>query len=134
MSSNRTATLISILRGLIIASACTLTGMLLIALLTLCTRISDNLITVLNQLLKIISIILGVCASVGRGGRRGFLTGAVVALVYMILGYALYIILGGGVYSAAAMLGEMLMGSAVGALSGAVLANMRPGKRRGMRT
>lgn len=129
MSSNRMSILLSILQGLLIAAAVTLTGMLLIALLTVFTRISDRLLTTLNQLLKIISILIGVRGAVGRGGSRGFITGAVVALLYMILGYALYVSLG-GVRSVTLMLGEMLMGSAVGAFTGAILANMRPKKRR----
>lgn len=129
MSSNRMGILLSILKGLLIAAAVTLTGMLLIALLTVFTRISDRLLTTLNQLLKIISILIGVRAAVGRGGSRGFITGAVVALLYMILGYVLYVSLG-GVHSVTLMLGEMLMGSAVGAFTGAILANMRPKKRR----
>ena len=133
MSSSRTEILVSILRGLLIAAAVTLAGMLLTALAALFLRISDSLLVLLNQLLKVISILLGTFAAVGRGGRRGFITGCAVALIYMILGYALYVVLGGGIYSTPAMLGEMLMGSAVGAFAGAILANMRPKKRKAAR-
>lgn len=129
MSSNRTGILLSILKGLLIAVGTTLAGMLLIALLTVMTRISDSLLVTLNQLLKILAILLGVSAAVGRGGSRGFVTGAVVALIYMMLGYTLYVALG-GTHSTALMLGEMLMGAAVGAFAGAILANMHPKKRR----
>lgn len=129
MSSTRTGILLSILKGTLAAIGVTLIGMLLIALLTVFTRISDSLLTVLNQLLKVLAILVGVSAAVGRGGSRGFVTGAVVSLLYMILGYALYVILGGE-HSVTLMLGEMLMGTAVGAFAGAILANMRPRKRR----
>lgn len=130
MSSSRIHILLSILKGLLIAIAFTLVGMLLIALLTVFARIPDNLLTALNQILKLCAILLGTCIAVGRGGSRGFITGAVVALLYMILGYVLYVMLGGGAHSASLMLGEILMGATVGALCGAVLANMRPKKRR----
>jgi len=130
MSSNRMGTFVSILKGLLAAVAVTLAGMLLIAVLTLLSRIPDSLLTALNQLLKILSIILGVCVAVGRGGCRGFVTGAVVALLYLIPGYALYVLLGGGSHSFALMLGELLMGSAIGAITGAILANLPPRKRR----
>ena len=129
VASERMNILIQILKGLIISIAVTLTGMLLIALLTVFTRLSDSMLTALNQILKIISIMAGTAAAVGRGGRRGFVTGATTALLYMILGYAVYILLG-GIHSVSLMLGEMLMGAAVGAFTGAVLANMNPKKRR----
>ena len=81
-------------------------------------------------MLKIAAIILGVRAAVGRGGSRGFVTGAVLALIYMILGYALYVALGGGAHSATVMLGEMLLGAAIGGVYGTILANMRPKRKR----
>lgn len=130
MPSNRTSTTVSILKGFLAAAAITLLGMLLIALITVFSRISDNLLTALNQILKILSIIFGTWISVGRGGSRGFVTGTVIALLYIIAGYSLYVFLGGGTYSFPGILGEMLMGAAVGAVTGAVLANLQPRKRR----
>lgn len=130
MSANRRSILLSILRGLLLAVALTLLGMLLIAALAVFARISDGLLTALNQVLKVAAIVLGVCASVGRGGNRGFVTGAVLALLYAILGYALYVLLGGGVFSTVQMLGEILLGATIGGLCGAILANLPPKRRR----
>lgn len=129
MSSDRVSVLISILKGVLTAAVATLVGMLLIALLTLFSRISDGMLTTLNQLLKFLSILLGTRVSVGRGGSRGFVIGAVTASIYMIAGYALYVCLGGA-YDTVVMLGELLMGATVGAVFGAILANMRPKRRR----
>ena len=129
MSANRRSILLSILRGLLLAVAFTLLGMLLIAALAVFARISDGLLTALNQVLKIVAIVLGVCASVGRGGSRGFVTGAVLALLYTILGYALYVGLGGGAFSTVQMLGEILLGATIGGICGAILANLSPRRR-----
>lgn len=130
MSANRIAVLLSIARGLLAAILLTLLGMAVIAALTVFAHITDGVLTLLNQLLKIAAIALGVRWAVGRGGHRGFFTGAALALIYMILGYVLYVQLGGGAYTVAAMLGEMLLGAAVGGLCGAILANMQPKSRR----
>lgn len=130
MSANRVSVLLSILKGLLVSAAFTLLGMLAIAALTVFARISDNLLTILNQVLKVAAIALGVRAAVGRGGSRGFVTGAVLALIYMILGYGLYVWLGGGAYSTTTMLGEMLLGAAVGGVCGTILANMHPKRKR----
>lgn len=130
MSANRVSVFLSILKGLLVAIVFTLLGMLLFAALTVFTTVPDNLLTVLNQLLKIAAIALGVRAAVGRGGTRGFVTGAALALIYMILGYAMYVLLGGGVHSITTMLGEMLLGAAIGGVCGTILANMKPKRTR----
>ena len=130
MSANRIDAIISVLRGFLLAAATTLIGMLIIASLTVFIRISDGTVSLLNQLIKILAIVLGTWSAVGRGGSHGFVTGVVIALFYMITGYSLYVALGGGVWSAAGMLGEMLFGSAVGGVCGAVFANLPPKSRR----
>lgn len=130
MSGKRIPILFSILKGVFVAMILTLLGMLIMAALTVFARISDNALTALNQALKIIAILLGTRTAVGRGGSRGFVTGCVVAILYMIVGYGLYVCLGGGAFNAAQMLGEILLGAAIGSLAGAVLANMRPKARR----
>ena len=134
MSSKRAAILFSILKGLLAAIVVTLVLMLLVALLTVFARLPDYWLIILNQMIKIVAIALGTRTAVGRGGRRGFVTGVVVALAYMILGYTMYVCLGGGAYSTAAMLGEMLLGATIGGIVGAILANMNPKPRRGARS
>ena len=130
MSFSRRSVILSILRGFLCACAFTLTGMLLIAALAVFARISDGLLTVLNQFLKISAIILGTCLAVGRGGQRGFATGAALALLYTIVGYALCIALGGVTHDTVIMLGEILLGCTIGALTGAILANLKPYRRK----
>ena len=130
MKSARAAALGSILKGVLISAAATLVGMLLLAAAVVWLDISDGALSALNQVLKLVSILLGARFAVGVGGERGFVTGAAVGLLYMALGYVLYWRLGGALFSAAAMLLEMLAGFAVGAAAGAVCANLRPRARR----
>ena len=130
MSANRTDAMISVLRGFLLTAVITLISMLTIAALTVFVRISDKTVSLLNQLVKILAVVLGTWSAVGRGGSHGFVTGVVLALLYMIAGYSLYVALGGGVWSVSGMLGEMLLGAAVGAVCGAILANLSPGGRR----
>ena len=60
----------------------------------------------------------------------GWQYGAAVGFVYMVLGYSVYWAFHGSVSAPLVMLGEMLLGAVLGALSGAVVANLRPKKRR----
>ena len=130
MKGARMKALWAILRGFLTAAAATLLGMLLLAAAVIYLEVSDGALAALNQLLKLLCVALGARFAVGVGGERGFFTGAAVGLLYMALGYVVYWRLGGALFSAAAMLLEMLAGFAVGAAAGAVCANLRPRSRR----
>lgn len=130
MKSARLKTLWALTRGLLAAVAATLAGMLLLAAAVIYLDVTDGALAALNQLLKLFSVVLGARLAVGVGGERGFVTGAAVGLLYMALGYVLYWQLGGALFSAAAMLLEMLVGCLTGAAAGAVCANLRPRARR----
>ena len=131
MTRSRAQILSSILKGLLCAVALTLALMALVAALTLWLRVSDGLLTALNQIMKLAAIALGVRAAVGRGGSRGFVTGMTVAILYMATGYGCYVALGGNAFDAAEMLGEILIGATVGAATGAILSNLpQKGARR----
>lgn len=130
MSKSRLETVLSLSKGLLSAVALTLLGMAGIAALAVGLRASDGLIRGLNQLLKVLAILLGVGVSVGRGGSRGFFTGMTLAIVYMALGYALAVLLGGNAFAVPGMLGEILVGAALGGVIGAVLSNMPKARRK----
>ena len=130
MPRTRKSAALALLKGLLIAVALTLACMLLMAAALVALQMSDRLLTVLNQIVKLLAIAVGTCVAVPRGGSRGLLTGVEIALVYMALGYAMYVLLGGGSFAVGNMLGEMLLGSAVGAVTGAVRANRSPRRSR----
>ena len=71
MGRTRTQVFLSMLKGLLCAVVLTLLLMAAVAALALGVRISDGALTALNQLMKLLSILLGVTVAVGRGGRRG---------------------------------------------------------------
>ena len=126
---DRRATVFALLKGLGVAVLTTLIGMAVLAGLVVLTGIGDNAVLAINQALKAISIALGAAAAVGFGGRRGFVLGAVVGALYMILGYALYGLIDGRMAPAGLMVTEFLMGALVGALAGALVANINPPRR-----
>lgn len=124
MAIQRRSTLLSLVKGLFAAILLTLLLMVVVAILAIRMNLSDAALVALNQLIKLAGVLLGVFVCVGRGGRRGFMSGMTLAMLYMVIGYASYAALGGQAFVVGQMLGEVLLGAAVGALSGAVLANM----------
>ena len=124
MAKTRGQVLRAMLKGLGAAIGLTLLLMAGMAAMAVCLRVSDGLLTALNQVMKLASILLGAAVAIGRGGRRGFVTGMTIATLYMALGYACYVLLGGGAFAASEMLGEILIGAAIGAIAGTILSNL----------
>ena len=130
MPRNHKNTVRHLLTGLTVSILFTLAAMLALSAALVYMQMSDGMLRLLNQLVKLLAILIGSCIAVPRGGEKGLVTGTVLALLYIILGYISYLLLGGGSFSFGCMLGEMLLGSAVGAVTGAVRANMNPRRRR----
>lgn len=130
MPKIRRSPLKSIFAGLISAVLFTLAAMLVLSLALLFLRFGDGLLRILNQAVKFFAIFIGAIIAVPRSGDRGLATGLFLSMIYMVVGYGLYVLLGGGGFSFPSMLGELLLGAAVGAVTGAVRANMRPRKRK----
>lgn len=129
MNQERIARILSILKGLGVAIGVSLIGMAILAAAVVYLPISDGLLLGLNQALKIVSICLGVLVAVGPGGSKGFLSGLILGLLYMALGYGLYALFANEYSPAGLMVGEMVLGALIGALSGALVANLKPKKR-----
>jgi putative membrane protein (TIGR04086 family) len=115
----------TILRGLLTAIGVTLACVLIFALLMQWLRPSDGVIRVVNQLIKLGSIFAGVYVAVGRGGDKGLLTGALVGLVYMLLGVLLYALLSGQQLPFTAYLSDVAMGIAGGGIAGAIIGGLK---------
>ena len=129
MALKRRDVFFAIIRGLLTAVVVTLFCLALVVAAALGPGLSDGAVHIVNQIIKLLAVAAGTAAAVGRGGRRGFVTGMVVASLYMILGYAVYLALGGG-FDTAEMLGEILLGAAEGGIAGAVLSNLPRRRRR----
>jgi len=114
-----------LLRGLLTAIGVTLLCVLLFALLMQWLKPSDNVIRIINQLIKLGSIFAGVYITVGRSGENGLLLGAGVGLAYMLLGVLLYALLSGQQLPWTAYLSDIAMGIAGGGIAGAIVAGMR---------
>ena len=131
MKKRRRGALVMLLRGLIFATGITLLGMVVMAGGIVLLGMSDGLIRLCNQLLKTLAVGLGVFLAMGRGGERGLATGGAVGTVYALVGYCLYLLLGGGAFDLGAILGEMLLCAAVGAATGVACSNLRTLRRSG---
>ena len=104
--------------------------MLLTAALIVFVSVSDRALTIINQVIKLISIIPGGLLAVRAYRKRGFALGACVGLIYMILGCSMYYALAGGSFTPASLAAEFAIGGVIGAFTGSLAANYAAAHRR----
>ena len=121
--------IVRVLKGVMAAAVVTLVGILILSFAVMLRGIGENTIQILNQAIKVISILSGVWISVGRGGEKGLVSGAVVGILYILIGYGLYSVIDGTQASASVMAIEETAGALIGGLAGVVLANMKPARK-----
>lgn len=107
--------------GLGAAVLVTLLGVAVFALLMQWIRPSDQVIRVFNQVLKLLSIAVGVWVAVGKTGEGGLLRGALIGFIYMTLGVALYALLTGQGAPMTSYLADAGMGVASGGIVGLLM-------------
>ncbi len=130
MGGTRGNTIKRLLLGLFISIAFTLLCMVGVAAIMIAVSMSDTLIRTINQFIKVIAVVIGTSAAVPRGGEKGLVSGALIALFYTVIGYICYLSLGGGCYSFISAMGELLIAAAAGAVCGAVRANLNPKRKK----
>lgn len=115
---------VRILKGLGAAILVTVAGVAVFALLMQWLRPAEGVVRIVNQVLKLISIGVGVYVAVGRGCEGGLLKGALVGLLYMAVGVGVYALLSGQGAPMSAYLADLGMGVAGGGIVGMILSNM----------
>ena len=111
----------AVLRGVLVAAAVTVLGVVLFALLLNWWDASDRAITAINQVVKFVSILAGVTSALRAGEKGGAMRGACVGVLYMALGIACYCLLMGQSPKLTGYLADLGMGLAAGGLFGMIL-------------
>ena len=111
----------AVLRGVLVAAAVTVLGVVLFALLLNWWDASDRAITAINQVVKFVSILAGVTSALRAGEKGSAMRGACVGVLYMALGIACYCLLMGQSPKLTGYLADLGMGIAAGGLFGMIL-------------
>ena len=111
----------AVLRGVLVAAAVTVLGVVLFALLLNWWDVSDRAITAINQVVKFVSILAGVTCALRAGEKGSTMRGACVGVLYMALGIACYCLLMGQSTKLTGYLADLGMGLAAGGLFGMIL-------------
>lgn len=94
MTNNKNSFL-SVLKGAIVSVSLTLILILLFALVIRFFNISDNLIFPINQVIKVVSLFVGIMSAIKTTNEKGFIKGMILGMIYFILSFVVFSILQG---------------------------------------
>ena len=117
------AGIISILKASLLGVVTSILLVLLFAFILKFVNINSNIITIVDQIIKIISIFVAIFALFKAGGNKLLLRGMVVGAVYSVLSFIVFSMLKGGVNFTVGLFTDILFSALVGGVS-AILLNI----------
>lgn len=115
---------VSLLRGLLVSVIGSALLILLFAIIVLLMDLGASVITPVNQVIKVLSILAGTFVAC-QGGIKGWIAGLCIGGAYMLLGIILYCAFAGEILPPLVMAGDLGLGLISGFLSGLLAASMK---------
>lgn len=116
--------ILTTLSGATISIAITLVLILLFAVLIRFLNIPDSFIFPVNQVIKIISLIIGIVFVLKKDNNKGFLKGILIGTFYFIISYIVFSILQGKFSIEMNNLLDLILTSFMGGLIGIIFVNI----------
>ena len=117
--------LMAILKGSLIAVVVSLVGILFFAFIIKMFGITDEFLKPVNQIIKALSIFLGVFGGLKTYKEKGLVLGLVIGLVYTLLAFLVFSALNGNFKFDKSLLTDVLFGGIMGAISGVIVVNLK---------
>ena len=117
--------IVSIFSGTLLAIASTLIMILLFALIIRFFNISVGAIFPVNQVIKVVSLFLGIMIVLKKNNQKGFLKGLLLGLLYFVLSTIVFSILQGGFSFKLNNFFDMILTTLIGGIIGIILVNFR---------
>lgn len=114
-----------LIKGSLIALSISLISICVFAFVLRFCDISEEVIKPVNQIIKIVSVLIG--AYIGMKGCRemGLITGFFIGLIYTILSFVVFSLLNGGFDFKSSLINDLIFGGIAGAISGILAVNFR---------
>ena len=123
--SNKKQGIAGIVKGVLFALALTVVAVLVLAILYKFINMSDTVIKVANQIIKIASIALGVKIATKKDKSKGLLKGAIIGALYTVLSFFLFSILASSFSFTLGLLFDILFASVIGLIFGVIFVNAK---------
>ena len=117
--------ILDIVKTVIIAVLTSMVLVLVFALIVKATDMEGNVISYVNVAIKIVSILIGCLLGFGRGGKAGWLKGALCGLLYVVFSFLIFSFISGEVSLKNVTWLDFVTGIAVGTISGILTVNVK---------
>lgn len=117
--------ILSILKGSLIALSISLVGILFFAFIIKLFGLTDGWIKPINQIIKAVSILIGVFFALKKDKQKGLIKGLMIGLVYTLLAFVVFSILNGSFSIDKSLLTDVLFGAIMGAICGIIAVNLK---------
>lgn len=114
-----------IIKGVVVAICVALVLILLFAFLLRFTNIPENIIAPVNQVIKGISIFLGVLFGLKKVKENGIINGLFIGLLFTILAFLAFSLLDGAFVFDRTLINDIIFGTIIGAICGIICVNLK---------
>lgn len=123
--ANKKSSFVGVLKGALVAVSTTLILILLFALIVRFFNVSDKWIFPINQVIKVISLILGVIVILKSSREKGFVKGLILGLTYFILSFVIFSILQASFKIGIKNIYDLILTTLMGGLIGIIVVNIK---------
>ena len=114
-----------IFKGCLIALCVSLIGILLFAVVLKFVSVGDTLIKIVNQIIKVVSVLLGVKVCLKKDKSKGLMKGSCVGAVYTITSYLVFSILIASFSFSLSIVYDLIFSSVIGLICGVIFVNSK---------
>lgn len=116
---------LSILKGSVYALCISLVSVLVFAFCLKFTPLSESLITPINQVIKGVSIFLGVLLGLKKQKEMGLASGLLIGLVYTIVAFFAFSALNHSFVFDRTLVNDIIFGTIIGGICGIICVNLK---------
>ena len=116
---------VSLLKGCLVAIVISLVGILFFAFIVKMFGIADQFLKPINQVIKAISILVGVFVCLKTNRQKGLVSGLIVGILYTILAIIIFSLLNGNFAFDKSLLNDVIFGGITGAICGIIAVNFK---------
>lgn len=113
------------LKGSLLATTVSLVGILFFAFIIKMFGITDQYLRPVNQVIKAVSILVGVFIALKKQKQNGLVLGFAIGLCYTLLAFVVFSALNGSFCVDKTLLNDVLFGSIMGAICGIIAVNIK---------
>ena len=121
--------ILDIVKTVVIAILISMVSVLVFALIVKTADVGDDVISYVNQGIKIVSILVGCLLGFHRGGKGGWLKGLLSGLLYVGTSFLVFSLISGGGSAEDLSWVDFLSGAVVGAICGILTVNLKKAEK-----